>query len=194
VRHENSLIVYLKHRLGFILFLASITFYYVFFFESDLREIFLANPSLFFWALSGSLLPMPLVAGASWKDSLKFFAYSFPLFFLIGLIAIIVPTQLVARFASILGIIWIVALAYLMKRSPKVFDLKVGITPHMFAESIAMLGFSFLCSYLLVFSFRLTDTLVASLSSYANYLLINLTLYVAFSIITMTLRLMKKAI
>jgi hypothetical protein len=135
---------------------------------------------------------MPLVAGASWKDALKFFAYSFPLFFLIGLIAIIVPSQLVARSASILAIIWIVALAYLMKRSPRAFELKVGITPYMFAESIAILGLSFLCSYLTLFPLKLVDTVVAPLSPYANYLLLSLLFCLALSVIMITLHFMRR--
>jgi len=192
MRRSNSQIIYFKHRFGFTLLVASITFFYIIFFESNLREIFLASPWLFFWTWSVSLLSVPLITGLSWGDSLKFFAYSFPLFFLIGLIALTIPTHLVARFASILAIIWIIALAYLIKRNPKVFDLKVSINPYMFIESIAILGLSFLCSYPMLFSFKLIDTLVASLSSYANYLLLTLIFYVAFSIITITLRLIRK--
>ena len=192
MRRSSSQITYIKHRFGFTLFVASITFFYIIFFEGNLRETFLASPSLFFWIFSASLLPMPLVAGASWRDSFKFFAYFFPLFFLIGLVALIIPTQLVPRFASILAIIWIIALAILMRRKPKVFDLKVGISPLMFLESLVIWGLSALFAHVTLFSFKLLEALVASFSPYANYLLLTLIFYTTFSIIAIVLRLTKK--
>jgi len=191
MKQWQSLSIYIKHRLGFTFFVASITFYYIIYFESGTREIFSENPYLFFWAGSASLLPAPLIFGLSWRDSLKFLAYFFPLFFLFGLIALIIPLELVARFASILAIIWVIVLVRLIKRRPARFDLKVGIAPYVFLGSIVILGLSFLCAHLTLFSFRLINSIATSLSTYANYLLVTLIFYTIFSIVAIILCLVK---
>lgn len=179
--------VYLKHRLGFAIFITILTFLIIIFFESNFREIVIATPSLFFWIGSSLLLSVPLIGGLSLKDSLKFFAYSLPLFFLFGLFALIIPTHLLTRSISILAIIWILVLTFLIRRKPEVFDLKPRISPLTFLETIVIWGLSSLCSHL-IRSFKLMDTVIVSISPLTNYLLLMLMFYIAFSIVTIASR------
>jgi hypothetical protein len=182
---------YLKHRFGVMIVIGEFTLLMSFFLENRSILETATGTSLFFWLGSVLLLPTPLIGGLSLRESLKFFAFFFPLFFLFGLIALVIPMQLVVRVISILAIIWVVVLAFFIKRKPEVFDLKPRINPLIFLETIIIFGLSFLCSHITLSS-KLIDTVVASLSPYANYLVLSLVFYFVFSVITIGLHFFKK--
>lgn len=182
---------YLKHRVGLVLFIAELGIISVMVFESEmLRETVAANLYLYFWVGSALLLPLPLVAVFSLKDTLRFFAYSLPLFLLSGLIALALPNQLVFRIVSLLAAIWMVSLVILKKRRPKAFDLSAGSNPSMFIESLMMLALSILCSYAIVLAFGLLMTV--TFSPFTNYMLLMIILYSISSAAVTCLRLYRR--
>lgn len=188
---QTPISLYLKHKLGTIIAFVELTLLIEFFLENRSILETATGTSLFFWSWSILLLPAPFIGGLSLKGSFKFFVYFFPLFFLYGLIALVIPTQLMARTISILTIIVVLILSFLAKRSRKVFDLEPTINPLIFFESIVVFGLSFLCSHIVI-SLDLIDTIVESLSVYANYLMLGLVFYSAFSAITISLHFFKK--
>jgi len=187
MNQSNLQRIHTHHRLGVILAITEFTFLFIFFLESGLIEETKMGLTLFLWACSALLLPVPLATGLTLKESLKFFAFSLPLFFLFGLIALIIPTQLVFCAISILAIVWIAVLSLLIKRKPEVFDLKPRINPSIFLETIIIFGLSFLLSYITLL-LKLIDTVISSLSLYSNYLLLGLMFSFVISIITIGLR------
>lgn len=191
MRQSNLQRLYLKHRIGSAIVIADFTLLFIIFLESGLVRENIIESALFFWTWSTLLLPVPLIGGLSLKDSLKFFAYSLPLFFLFGLFALIIPTRLLARSISILAIIWALVLTFLIRRKPEVFDLKPRISPLTFLETMMMGFLSYLCSYLII-SFKLIDTAVASLSPFANYFVLTLIFYIALSIVAIASRFLIK--
>lgn len=167
---------YLKHRVGLVLFVAELGLISVILFENEmLRETIAANLYLYFWAGSALLMPMPLAGAFSLQGTLRFYAYSFPFFLLSGLIALVLPDQLMFRIVSILAIGWIVSLVILKRRRPKAFDLSVGSDPSMFIESLLLLVLSVLCSYAVVFAFGLLIT--QTFSTFTNYIFFMTILY-----------------
>lgn len=171
---------YLKHRLGFVLFISILTFLVIIPLEFGSFDEMTLESALFWWGGGALLLLIPLIGGWTYKETRKLIVLSSLIFIVAGLLSLAVSTQLVFRITSSSTMILMIILGLIRRKRHAIFNLKPRINFSTFIESLGLLTISGILSSAIIF-FE-PKGFVESFSSVGNYFLLMLTLFISFTL------------